>query len=352
MRLTRIAKESILDLVEWRELLAGSRAVFFPIRARFSPGEYTSSLYLCVIFLDMDDESGPHKRRSYRSRSNSRSKEGDRYKASRRGRDQDQHRKRERSRSHEGPRTRRSLSPRDGHDSRRIRDSGHHQRRYDSDRGEREARRRRSHSDSRSPSGQQRSAEPFKRSKIPLPAQKDAFQNEDKTLVKGEPLPEKQKPNFGTTGRLAAAANTVQTGGQAIVLKYHEPAEARKPSTKDRWRMYVFKDNDIVDTIGLAEQSCWLFGREAAVVDVLVEHPSCSKQHAVIQFRYIEKRNEFGDKMGKVRPYVLDLESANKTQVNGSTIPEAKYVELRDKDVVQFGHSSREYVMQLPPVGG
>ena len=213
-------------------------------------------------------------------------------------------------------------------------------------------RRRRSHSDDRAPrSRRSRSPEPFKKSKRPLPSQQDAFQNNDLAVVKPDPVPEKQKANFGTTGRIAAASNTVKTAGQSIVLKYHEPSEARKPSAKDRWRMYVFKGDEIVDTLELAEQSCWLFGREAAVVDALIEHSSCSKQHAVIQFRYIEKRNEFGDKKGMVRPYVLDLESANGTTVNEDPIPGAKYVELRDKDVVKFGHSSREYVMQLPPSG-
>jgi smad nuclear-interacting protein 1 len=169
--------------------------------------------------------------------------------------------------------------------------------------------------------------------------------------VKGEAPVEKQKPNFGQSGRLAAASNTVQTGGQSIVLKYHEPAEARKPPAKDKWRMYIFKDDEIIETIELAQQSCWLFGREAAVVDVLLEHSSCSKQHAVVQFRYLEKRNEFGDKIGRVKPYILDLESANQTHVNDHAIPEAKYVELRDKDMLKFGHSSREYVIQLPPSG-
>ena len=42
-------------------------------------------------------------------------------------------------------------------------------------------------------------------------------------------------------------------------------------------------------------QSCYLFGRDRAIVDIPTEHPSCSKQHAVIQFRQITKRNEFGD---------------------------------------------------------
>jgi smad nuclear-interacting protein 1 len=173
-------------------------------------------------------------------------------------------------------------------------------------------------------------------------------------IAKGEdPPPEKQKPNFAPTGKLAAEANTIKQtgGGPAVVLKYHEPPEARKPPTSAPWRMYVFKGSEIIDTIPLATQSCWLFGREAAVVDYLVEHPSSSKQHAVIQFRYIEKTTEFGDRKGKVRPYVIDLESANGTVVNGEKVPEGRYVELRDADVVGFGHSTREYVVQLPPAG-
>lgn len=131
-------------------------------------------------------------------------------------------------------------------------------------------------------------------------------------------------------------------------MKYHEPAEARKPPAREPWRIYVFKNDEIVDTIQLFEQSCWLFGRELAVADIPVEHPSCSKQHAVIQFRYVEKRNEFGDKIGKVKPYILDLESSHGTLVNGEKIPEAKYVEVRDKDIVKFGNSRREYIVQLP----
>jgi hypothetical protein len=31
--------------------------------------------------------------------------------------------------------------------------------------------------------------------------------------------------------------------------------------------------------------SCYLFGRERRVADVPTDHPSCSKQHAVLQYR-------------------------------------------------------------------
>lgn len=33
-------------------------------------------------------------------------------------------------------------------------------------------------------------------------------------------------------------------------------------------------------------------GREKRVADIVVDHPSCSKQHAVVQFRLFEKVDE------------------------------------------------------------
>lgn len=161
---------------------------------------------------------------------------------------------------------------------------------------------------------------------------------------------EKQMPNLQPTGLLAAASNTVtQVNGTSITLKYHEPPEARKPPAKDQWKLFVFKGSDIIETVDLGARSCWLVGREVSVVDMAAEHPSISKQHAVIQFRYIEKRNEYGDKIGKVKPYLIDLESANGTKLNNEVVPGSRYLELRDKDLVQFGDSTREYVLMLPP---
>ncbi|KAJ5211651.1 uncharacterized protein N7498_003297 [Penicillium cinerascens] len=163
------------------------------------------------------------------------------------------------------------------------------------------------------------------------------------------PPPEKEKPNFKNTGRLAAETNTIQTeDGQGVVLKYHEPPEARKPPAKEPWRMYVFKGEELLEMVELGERSCWLIGRERLVVDFPLDHPSCSKQHAAIQFRFVEKRNEYGDRIGKVKPYLIDLESANGSTVNGEAAPAGRYMEVMDKDVLRFGLSSREYVLMLP----
>lgn len=178
----------------------------------------------------------------------------------------------------------------------------------------------------------------------PLPSQSDSF-----AMSNGkEPEKPKEKPNLGTTGHLAAASNSVaQADGSIITLKYHEPPESRKPPPRDKWKLFVFKGEDIVDTIDLSARSCWLVGRESAVVDLPAENPSISKQHAVIQFRYTDKRNEFGDKVGRVKPYLIDLQSANGTQLNGEQVPDRRYLELRPKDVVKFGTSDREYVAML-----
>jgi len=99
----------------------------------------------------------------------------------------------------------------------------------------------------------------------------------------------------------------------------------------------------------LGERSCWLIGRERTVADYVVEHPSCSGQHAVLQFRFVTKKTEFGDTDARVRPYIIDLNSSNGTLVNGDKLPVSRYVELFDKDMVQFGHSTREYVLMKTP---
>lgn len=80
-----------------------------------------------------------------------------------------------------------------------------------------------------------------------------------------------------------------------------------------------------------------------------VEHPSCSKQHAVLQFRHVVKKDEWGEKKGGVGLYVLDLDSANGTWLNGERVEGRRYVEVRSKDVLRFGGSEREYVVLVPP---
>ncbi|KAA1469709.1 SMAD/FHA domain-containing protein [Dentipellis sp. KUC8613] len=158
------------------------------------------------------------------------------------------------------------------------------------------------------------------------------------------PPEDKAKPNFGASGLLAAETNTVRkVDGTSTVLKYNEPPEARKPVVG--WRLYVFKGSEQVDMLHIHRQSAYLIGRDRVVADIAIEHPSCSKQHAVIQFRYVQTKDEFGVSKGTVKPFIIDLESTNGTFVNDEKIPTTRFYELKATDVLKFGQSTREYVL-------
>jgi len=158
------------------------------------------------------------------------------------------------------------------------------------------------------------------------------------------PPEDKTKPNFGPSGLLAAATNTVKhSDGTSTLLKYNEPPEARRPLVG--WRLYVFKGDEQVDLLHIHRQSAYLIGRDRTVTDIPLEHPSCSKQHAVIQYRLVQQQDGSGNSKGVIKPFVIDLESTNGTHVNGEAIPTSRYYELKASDVIKFGTSNREYVL-------
>lgn len=279
------------------------------------------------------------------SRRNRDRKDHDRVRRASRDRQHDRERRRYRSRSRERDADRhdRDLTKRS---DRRDR-SGPRRSRSRSPHSSRAKRRHRSHSRSRSPRPRPRSRSPATRQfRQALPSQADSFgQTTDPDAV---PEKEKQKPNFGTTGLLAKEANTVT--GTNTVLKYHEPKEARKPPPQEQWRLYTWaQDPDPVEETELYTRSCWLLGRDTSVVDLELESERASKQHAVVQFRYTTKKNEYGDLLEKVKPYLIDLDSVNGTELNGERVQPSRYVELRNGDTLKFAGGEHEYAMFLPP---
>jgi len=144
---------------------------------------------------------------------------------------------------------------------------------------------------------------------------------------------------------LACLANYLEDTNtiNGVVVRYSQPEEARKPKTK--WRLYVFKGNEELPILYVHRQSAYLLGRDRKCADIPLDHPSCSKQHAVLQYRLMPYTRPNGSQGKKVVPYIVDLNSANGTFVNNQKIESQKYVELLEKDVLKFGFSSREYVM-------
>ncbi|XP_070164038.1 smad nuclear interacting protein 1 [Polyergus mexicanus] len=150
---------------------------------------------------------------------------------------------------------------------------------------------------------------------------------------------DKEKPNFEVSGKLTEDMNTVN----GVIIKYSEPQDAKKP--KRRWRLYPFKGEKALPTLYIHRQSAYLMGRDRKVADIPLDHPSCSKQHAALQYRLVPYQKEGGIEGRRIRPYIIDLESANGTFVNNVKLEPRRYHELLEKDVVRFGFSTREYVL-------
>ena len=144
---------------------------------------------------------------------------------------------------------------------------------------------------------------------------------------------EKGKVNFGLTGALA---KDEQTGNiyNGVLLKWSEALDSAMPTK--RWRLYCFKGEDLLENYYIHRKSSYCIGRDEKVCDLVCAHPSISKQHAVIQYRAVN---------GKIKPYLMDLGSTNKTFLNGEELDDSRYYELKEKDLIKFGQSLREYVV-------
>jgi smad nuclear-interacting protein 1 len=161
-------------------------------------------------------------------------------------------------------------------------------------------------------------------------------QNKEKEETK--PI-EKEKPSLALSGNLCKDTNVFN----GVIIKYNEPPEARIP--KKKWRLYCFKDDKELPFYPMYRQSAYLFGKDRKVADIPIDHPSCSKQHAVFQHRLIEYKRKDHTTGRMIKPYIIDLGSTNGTFVNNKQIEAQRYFELREKDVIKFGFSSREYVL-------
>ncbi|CAD5211920.1 unnamed protein product [Bursaphelenchus xylophilus] len=251
------------------------------------------------------------------------------------GRDDRRHRSsrspRDRRRS---PPRRRSRSPKRRSRSPRNRREDRHRRRSPEATSSRKAR------DERPVKRERRSRTPEQEEEKPKPAPKA---REFDPLTGEERRPEQNNepvvlPSFEVSGKLTADTNTFK----GVVIKYNEPPEAALP--KLRWMLYCMKGEDVMKPFYMHRQSAYLIGRNRKIADFPVDHPSCSQQHAVLQYRKMDfERNGMPGK--RTLPYIIDLGSSNGTFLNGDKIEPQRYYELKEKDIVKFGFSSREYVV-------
>ncbi|KAJ9569734.1 hypothetical protein LTX96_0003699 [Nakaseomyces glabratus] len=152
-------------------------------------------------------------------------------------------------------------------------------------------------------------------------------------------------PNFESSGLLELESNNKN----GIALKYVEPKDAISPldyfkgsTDKTKYKCLLYKESTgkVIDEFELEAKNSYLIGRkddeeeENNIADILIPEETCSQQHCVIQFRKTENDS--------IKAYIIDLESSNGTVLNGNTIPQARYIELKNGDTIQFTADSRD----------
>lgn len=83
------------------------------------------------------------------------------------------------------------------------------------------------------------------------------------------------------SGKLTEDTNTYK----GVVIKYNEPEDAKMPT--EHWRLYAFKGKKSLSVLHIHRQSGFLIGRDRNIADIPMDHPSISKQHAVLQYRLV-----------------------------------------------------------------
>ncbi|XP_075554872.1 kanadaptin [Dermacentor variabilis] len=119
-------------------------------------------------------------------------------------------------------------------------------------------------------------------------------------------------------------------------VPYEEPPWSGVPNRE--YNFQVLKGGVIVSNFPL-DKPYLVIGRKDDC-DIVLEHPSISRYHAVVQFRTGEP--------GTSGFYLYDLDSTHGTSVNKLQVRARSYKRLRVGYLVKFGGSSRNFILEGP----
>lgn len=138
------------------------------------------------------------------------------------------------------------------------------------------------------------------------------------------------------TSEAAAESTSASAKPTPTDVPYKEPPWSGEPSRE--YSFQVLRSGVIVSTFPL-EKPCTIIGRKDDC-DIVLDHPSISRYHAVVQFRAGEENSGF---------YLYDLGSTHGTFVNKQQVHARSYKRLNVGHVVKFGGSTRNFILEGPP---
>ena len=154
----------------------------------------------------------------------------------------------------------------------------------------------------------------------------------------------KELPCFIPSGILSKYYNNKN----GTTLKFSEPIDSTNPENIYIYLIVFDRNNQLKEKLELNNKSVYLFGKDETICDFILKNDSCSRQHAIIQYRKIIKKGNYNEKYSEViNSYLMDLESSNGTRLNGNKIESGRYYQLLDNDIINFGTSKTDYVVKV-----
>lgn len=101
----------------------------------------------------------------------------------------------------------------------------------------------------------------------------------------------------------------------------------------------VHSAEGVLETQPLDQKPSYVFGRNAEASDILLDHPSCSRQHAALVHH------------NDGRVFLIDLGSSHGTTVDDARIPANKPSHLKDGSTICFGSDVKKYVFRCEVTG-
>lgn len=130
--------------------------------------------------------------------------------------------------------------------------------------------------------------------------------------------------------------------------KFDKTAERVKAFTPPDWagkappglHLDVHKNEKLIEKQMIDEKPFYLFGRNADIVDIAVEHASCSRYHAALVYHKILKRS-----------FIIDLKSTHGSFIGSIRLDPHTPHQLQLDQTIHFGASSRTYTLRERPQG-
>nr|CAG4649982.1 EOG090X026V [Sida crystallina] len=165
----------------------------------------------------------------------------------------------------------------------------------------------------------------------------DSSDAKEKVEVKAENV----QINSNKAPKAAAKSPAELEREKQIPLPYKEPQWSGV--CREKYNMEVLKSGVIVTNVDLTTKPFYVLGR-LSHCDVVLEHPSISRFHAVLQYRGSEVQNS--EEKGW---YLFDLGSTHGTFLNKQQVQPKTYCRIRAGHVFKLGVSTRMFILQGPP---